>query len=75
MIRSPYKYLDYYTFEDADLFFGREEKIQRMVGEILSSRLLVLFSPSGSGIQLTSSYSVVVSTQTDQVNQDQWRTR
>lgn len=49
MSRAPYKYLDYYTFEDADLFFGREEEVQRMVGEILSSRLLVLFSPSGSG--------------------------
>ena len=47
--RAPYKYLDYYTFEDADLFFGREEETQKMVGEILSTRLLVLFSPSGSG--------------------------
>ena len=49
MSRAPYKYLDYYTFEDADLFFGREFEVQRMVGEILTSRLLVLFSPSGSG--------------------------
>ena len=47
--RTPYKYLDYYTFEDADLFFGREEETQKMVGEILSTKLLVLFSPSGSG--------------------------
>jgi len=49
MSKAPYKYLDYYDFEDADIFFGREEEIQRMVGEILSTRLLVLFSPSGSG--------------------------
>jgi HEAT repeat protein len=49
MTRSPYKLLDYYRFEDADLFFGREEETRKMVGEILSSRLLVLFSPSGSG--------------------------
>ena len=49
MSRTPYKYLDYYTFDDADLFFGREEETQKMVGEILSTRLLVLFSPSGSG--------------------------
>ncbi|NUO81752.1 HEAT repeat domain-containing protein, partial [candidate division KSB1 bacterium] len=47
--RAPYKYLDYYTFEDADIFFGREEETQKMVGEILSTKLLVLFSPSGSG--------------------------
>jgi len=49
MSRSPYKLLDFYTREDADLFFGREAEIRRMVGEILSTRLLVLFSPSGSG--------------------------
>ena len=49
MNRAPYKFLDYYKFEDADLFFGREEEVQRMIGEILSTRLLVLFSPSGSG--------------------------
>jgi hypothetical protein len=50
MIRSPYKLLDPYRFEDSDLFFGREEEIRRIVGEILLfSRLLVLFSPAGSG--------------------------
>lgn len=48
-VRPPYRYLDYYRFEDADLFFGREKEVQKMVGEVLSSRLLVLFSPSGSG--------------------------
>ncbi|MGE3152475.1 MAG: SUMF1/EgtB/PvdO family nonheme iron enzyme [Nitrospiraceae bacterium] len=48
-VRSPYRYLDYYRLEDADLFFGREQEVQKMVGEVLSSRLLVLFSPSGSG--------------------------
>ncbi len=49
MSDSPYKMFDYYTFEDRHLFFGREEESLRMVGEILSSRLLVLFAPSGSG--------------------------
>jgi len=49
MTRSPYPGLNYYRFEDADLFYGREEETRRMVGEILSTRLLVLFSPSGSG--------------------------
>ncbi len=47
--RDPYKLFDYYTFEDHDLFFGREDEVFRMVGEVLSSRLLVLFSQSGSG--------------------------
>jgi len=49
MNRAPYKYFDYYTSADADLFFGREKETQMMVGEILSSRLLVLFARSGSG--------------------------
>jgi hypothetical protein len=49
MSTSPYKLFDYYTYEDRHLFFGREEEPLRMVGEILSSRLLVLFAPSGSG--------------------------
>jgi len=49
MSRTPYKFLDYYSYEDKDLFFGREEETRKMVGEILSTRLLVLFSPSGSG--------------------------
>ena len=47
--RVPFPGLNYYGFEDADLFFGREEETRKMVGEILSTRLLVLFSPSGSG--------------------------
>ena len=49
MSNSPYKLFDYYTYEDRHLFFGREEESLRMVGEILSTRLLVLFAPSGSG--------------------------
>ena len=49
MSDSPYKLFDYYTYEDRHLFFGREEESLRMVGEILSTRLLVLFAPSGSG--------------------------
>ncbi len=49
MSRDPYKYLDYYKLEDADLFFGRETEARRIVGEIITSQLLVLFSPSGSG--------------------------
>ncbi len=49
MMENPFRLLDYYRYEDAPLFFGREEETAKMVGEILSTRLLVLFSPSGSG--------------------------
>ena len=49
MRETPYPMMDYYRFEDAPYFYGREEETFKMVGEIISSRLLVLFSPSGSG--------------------------
>lgn len=47
--RGPYKLFDYYTIKDRELFYGRENEVLRTVGEILSTRLLVLFAPSGSG--------------------------
>ena len=47
--RAPYKLFDYYKFKDHDIFFGREEEVLQTVGQILSTRLLVLFAPSGSG--------------------------
>jgi HEAT repeat protein len=46
---NPYKLFDYYTEEDADVFFGREAEISAVVGDILANKLLVLFAPSGSG--------------------------
>ncbi len=46
---EPYRLFDYYRYEDRDLFFGRDEEVARMVGDILSARLLALFAPSGSG--------------------------
>src|SRR5439155_2480408 len=49
MSEAPYRLFDYYRYEDRDLFFGRDEEVARMVGDILSARLLALFAPSGSG--------------------------
>ncbi|MEM9368834.1 MAG: hypothetical protein AAGD07_22815 [Planctomycetota bacterium] len=45
----PYRLFDYYRYQDRDIFFGRDEEVAQMVGDILSARLLVLFAPSGSG--------------------------
>ncbi len=49
--RSPYKYLDYYEPEDRQLFFGREEDIQRLCAEITAApnRLVVVCGRSGVG--------------------------
>ena len=47
--RPPYKFLDYYRGEDADIFCGRDTESQVVKRLILSHRLLTLFGPSGAG--------------------------
>ncbi len=49
--RLPYKYLDYFEAEDADLFFGREEDLEKVSREIWSSSsgIVVLCGRSGVG--------------------------
>ncbi len=49
--KEPYKYLDYYTVQDAALFKGREEDTQRLLAEIRGSknRITVISGPSGTG--------------------------
>jgi WD40 repeat protein len=47
--RSPYKGLDYFEEEDAELFFGREQLVDDLVGKVKESRTLFVTGPSGSG--------------------------
>ncbi len=47
--RPPYKFLDYYGPDDADIFCGRDTESQIVTRLILSHRLLTLFGPSGAG--------------------------
>jgi formylglycine-generating enzyme required for sulfatase activity len=47
--KSPYKFLDYYSETDADIFFGRETEIRRLRRLILSERFSILFGASGTG--------------------------
>ena len=47
--RPPYKFLDYFELEDAEIFFGREMESLLLWRKILSYRLVVLFGPSGAG--------------------------
>lgn len=47
--RSPYKFLDYYTFDDRDIFFGRERETHILLSDVLVSRLVVLFAKTGTG--------------------------
>jgi formylglycine-generating enzyme required for sulfatase activity len=47
--RRPYKFLDYYTADDADLFFGRDQWIETLSARILAQPVTVLFGRSGVG--------------------------
>jgi competence ComEA-like helix-hairpin-helix protein len=47
--RCPYKGLDYFEEEDAELFFGREKLVQDLVGRVKDSRTVYVTGPSGSG--------------------------
>src|SRR5206468_9588252 len=48
-LRSPYKFLDYFEPEDADLFFGREQECRELHRRFHTSRLLILHGESGTG--------------------------
>jgi len=45
----PYKFLDYYTEQDRNLFFGRESEIETISSQILARRSFILHGRSGVG--------------------------
>ena len=47
--KSPFKFLDAYTAQDKDRFFGREVEQQRLVELIFRSRLMLIYGQSGTG--------------------------
>jgi transcriptional regulator with XRE-family HTH domain len=47
--RCPYKGLDVFEEEDAELFFGRERLVEALVGRVQESQTVFLIGPSGSG--------------------------
>ena len=47
--RCPYKGLDVFEEEDADLFFGRERLVQDLLNRVRDSRTVFITGPSGSG--------------------------
>jgi hypothetical protein len=46
---SPYKFLDYFEPEDADMFFGRDQEIRQLQRKFHAARLLILHGESGTG--------------------------
>lgn len=47
--RCPYKGLDVFEEEDAELFFGRERLVNDLVNRVKESRTVFITGPSGSG--------------------------
>src|SRR5687768_4595322 len=47
--RCPYKGLDVFEEEDAELFFGREKLVEDLVSRVKESRTVFITGPSGSG--------------------------
>ncbi|MBK9782304.1 MAG: AAA family ATPase [Anaerolineales bacterium] len=47
--RCPYKGLDVFEEEDAELFFGREKLVDDLVSRVKDSRTIFVTGPSGSG--------------------------
>jgi WD40 repeat protein/transcriptional regulator with XRE-family HTH domain len=47
--RCPYKGLDVFEEEDAELFFGRESLVEDLVKRVKESRTVFITGPSGSG--------------------------
>lgn len=45
----PYKFLDYFTEQDAQIFFGREPEVETVCSQILAHRTFILHGRSGVG--------------------------
>ncbi|PTM12866.1 MAG: hypothetical protein DA408_09085 [Bacteroidetes bacterium] len=47
--RYPFKFLDAYSREDKDIFFGREEEVEALYEMIFQADLLLVYGASGTG--------------------------
>jgi WD40 repeat protein len=49
MQKSPFKFLDSYTKDDRDIFFGRDKEIEELYSCVFESKILVIYGISGTG--------------------------
>jgi hypothetical protein len=47
--KIPYKFLDSYSREDRDIFFGRDKEIEELHSRVFQSKILVVYGTSGTG--------------------------
>ncbi len=45
----PFKFLDSYTLEDRDIFFGRDEEIEILYEMVFQTKILLVYGASGTG--------------------------
>jgi formylglycine-generating enzyme required for sulfatase activity len=48
-MKSPFKFLDSFTLEDKDYFFGRDQEVQQLYDMIYRTSLLLVYGYSGTG--------------------------
>jgi hypothetical protein len=48
-MNSPFKFLDAYTKEDKDIFFGRDNEIEELYQKVFGNKLLLVCGVSGTG--------------------------
>ena len=48
-MKSPYKFLDSYTQEDGQIFFGREREVEELYSRVFQSKILIVYGASGTG--------------------------
>ncbi len=49
MSKSPFKFLDSYTINDRESFFGRDQEITDLYRRVFESKLLLVYGISGTG--------------------------
>jgi len=48
-MKSPFKFLDSYTKNDREIFFGRDREIEELYQKVFESKLLLVYGVSGTG--------------------------
>lgn len=48
-MRSPFKFLDSYTKDDREIFFGRNRETEELYQRVFESRILLVYGVSGTG--------------------------
>ncbi|MFH0842831.1 MAG: hypothetical protein V1903_09450 [Bacteroidota bacterium] len=48
-MKSPFKFLDSYTKEDREIFFGRDREIEELYHRVFESRIMLVYGVSGTG--------------------------